>query len=303
MANARDFRKTVKSVSRNFEKYTQAMESDVQLLITGMLESIEMKIMALQRLLKLKLCIRNVRSVAGLECLTRMDDLSLNTVISVGEKREDIKKDCGSLEDLSSMVYEVEKNSLPKEEDDVGAAVESPKKVIFLEGIADIENLCSALNHHNSKMGNVHNENSEEDPREALNKYIYMLLDAERQKMKNPAPEDTDYKPHTIGDFAEQMHSEAGKVKPKKSQDSVIYLGKSDYQSILDILNMVLRSYKMQEEISKRNKVIEKTKTEPVISSAMNETDHRKIVSDSLCQQKENNQTEKKHKNKKYTCV
>ncbi|ENN81335.1 hypothetical protein YQE_02258, partial [Dendroctonus ponderosae] len=68
MANAREFRKTVKTVSRNFEKYTQAMETDVQLLITCMLEVIEMKIIALGRLLKLKLCIRNVRSIAGLEC-------------------------------------------------------------------------------------------------------------------------------------------------------------------------------------------------------------------------------------------
>ncbi|ENN81334.1 hypothetical protein YQE_02257, partial [Dendroctonus ponderosae] len=231
-----------------------------------------------------------------------MDDISWNTAISLSERKEDIKKDCGSLEDLSSMVYEVEEHSLPNEEA-VEEDDEAQENVMFLEDIADIESLCSAPTHHNSKMGNARKEDAAEHPRDALNKYIYMLLDAEHQKSKSPAPEETDYKPQTIGDFAEQAQSEEGKVKPKKSRESVVYLGKSDYESILDILNMVLRSYKMQEEIEKRSKVIEKTNTEPVISSAMNQTDQRKIVSDSMCQQKDNNQTAKKQKNKKYTCV
>lgn len=283
---SKDFRKTVQTVSSNFQKYTDAMEADVQLLITSMLEVIESKIISLRKLLKLKLCIKKVKSVAGLEEIVKLEECSATV---------DDKKPCDSLEDLSSMIYEVDKDSLPRES---VAEDKTQTRLMCLEELVRVESLGSALSERTSKK-TINNQKkateTKKNRKESLEKYIFMLMDAEREKNKSKN-ENNEQKSEHIGDFASNQPVEETKCK---SQESLVCLGKTEYHSILDILNMVLRSYKLQEEIAEKRKLIEKTRTEPFICNPVNQVDERKIASDSVCQHKDC----KTPKNRKNCCV
>ncbi|CAG9762992.1 unnamed protein product [Ceutorhynchus assimilis] len=73
-------------------------------------------------------------------------------------------------------------------------------------------------------------------------------------------------------------------IKPQQLQetkDSLVHLGKADYESVLDILNMVLKSYKLQEDVKSR-------RTRSFVDNNNNnnngqEIGGRKIASDSVC--------------------
>lgn len=278
---SKDFRKTVQTVSSNFQQYTDAMEADVQLLITSMLEVIESKIISLRKLLKLKLCIKKVKSVAGLEEIAKLEECTATL---------DDKKPSDSLEDLSSMIYEVDKDSLPRESED-----KTQTRLMCLEELVRAESLDSALSERTSKKTIQKKDTTKKNRKESLEKYIFMLMDAEHQKNKLNK-EENEHKSEHIGDFASNQPVEEIKCK---SQESLVCLGKTEYHSILDILNMVLRSYKLQEEIAEKRKLIEKTRTEPFICNPVNQVDERKIASDSVCQQKDC----KRPKNRKNCCV
>lgn len=284
---SKDFRKTVQTVSTNFQKYTDAMEADVQLLITSMLEVIESKIISLRKLLKLKICIKKVKSVAGLEEIVKLEECSATA---------DDKKPSDSLEDLSSMIYEVDKDSLPRES---VAEDKTQTRLMCLEELVRVESLCSVLSERTISKKTISNQKkvteTKKTRKESLEKYIFMLMDAERQKNKSKK-DDNEHKSEHIGDFASNQPAEETKCK---SQESLVCLGKTEYHSILDILNMVLRSYKLQEEISEKRKLIEKTRTEPFICNPINQVDERKIASDSVCQHKDC----KTPKNRKNCCV
>lgn len=305
---SKDFKQTIKNVSRNFRKYTQAMESDIQMLIASMLDIIETKISTLRKLLKLKLCIKNVRNIARLEHITNnQEDTSVCSTYSLREQQDDNKKCNDSLEDLSSDIYDVDKHSLPPEENSVKEN-KTQERLKYLEDVVDIESLCSALNQRNSKMNTGHkNYQPHNDSGIALDKYIYLLLDSER--LKGRYEETSEYldktKNQKIGDFISQLgNEEVLPTKPSQSKKDIIYLEKIEYDSIVNILDMVLTSYKMQEELTKRSKIIEKTRTEPFIrTTSNNQPNERKIVSDSTCQLKDNINLEKKPKNRKYGFV
>ncbi|KAL1505642.1 hypothetical protein ABEB36_005161 [Hypothenemus hampei] len=264
--SSRALKKNIKVVSKNFEKYTEAMEEDLEVLITSILAIIEAKIGSLHKLLKLKMYIKKAKSIAT-GCVTETDDFTINSSL--------VEKENGSLEDLSSTIYEVDKNSLPEQDNS-----QTQKKNNCSQ---NIESLCSLWKER-------------ELVREILEKYIYMLYDAEKKpKDKYETSDEIENKKTQIGDHSSNIKF----VSHRPLQMDGIYLGRSEYDSILDILNMILNSLKAHDMLERKCQIIEKSKTEMLICA--NSPDERKILSDSVCQQK--NRSEDKKIKRKYSCV
>ncbi|XP_076253294.1 uncharacterized protein LOC143191798 isoform X2 [Rhynchophorus ferrugineus] len=270
--SSRKFRRNVKAVSKNLADHTKAMEGDLQLLINSMLEIIQSKLVALRKLVKLKICIRNVKCMDSLERIVAQEERSDTYTIS---KHSDSKKEDhvnGSLEDLSSIAY----GHASSTSGGAKPPHNSDKKSITADDSPtsnDLEKLCCELNQQNNNSGELHDDGPH-------NTNKGNKTNVEISRSNNGDCEDS----------AKQ------KKMKEQSKSSVILLSRSEYESIIDILNSVLDAYKKQDERESRSNTrnLDKSKTEPYVHK-LQLNNERKTLSDSICDKKEST---KKDKNK-----
>ncbi|KAF7277742.1 hypothetical protein GWI33_009288 [Rhynchophorus ferrugineus] len=270
--SSRKFRRNVKAVSKNLADHTKAMEGDLQLLINSMLEIIQSKLVALRKLVKLKICIRNVKCMDSLERIVAQEERSDTYTIS---KHSDSKKEGhvnGSLEDLSSIAY----GHASSTSGGAKPPHNSDKKSITADDSPtsnDLEKLCCELNQQNNNSGDLHDDGPH-------NTNKGNKTNVEISRSHNGDCEDS----------AKQ------KKMKEQSKSSVILLSRSEYESIIDILNSVLDAYKKQDERESRSNTrnLDKSKTEPYVHK-LQLNNERKTLSDSICDKKEST---KKDKNK-----
>ncbi|XP_076253293.1 uncharacterized protein LOC143191798 isoform X1 [Rhynchophorus ferrugineus] len=290
--SSRKFRRNVKAVSKNLADHTKAMEGDLQLLINSMLEIIQSKLVALRKLVKLKICIRNVKCMDSLERIVAQEERSDTYTIS---KHSDSKKEDhvnGSLEDLSSIAY----GHASSTSGGAKPPHNSDKKSITADDSPtsnDLEKLCCELNQQNNNSGELHGDNKDENQRISLEKYIYVLLDDGPHNTNKGNKTNVEISRSNNGDCEDSAKQ---KKMKEQSKSSVILLSRSEYESIIDILNSVLDAYKKQDERESRSNTrnLDKSKTEPYVHK-LQLNNERKTLSDSICDKKEST---KKDKNK-----
>ncbi|XP_030766560.1 uncharacterized protein LOC115890460 [Sitophilus oryzae] len=293
--SSKKFKNTVKTITRNLVTHTDAMEVDLQILIANMLEIIESKITSLKKLLKLKMYIRRVKGFSSLQKIVNVDDVTSETYsISKQSNLPGSNAVHGSLDDLPSLAYALDQSSLPASEAKALENIDEKSEDVN-KGILDMDSLCCDLNPQKSQTIGSSKKLCNSDKIVSLDKYIYVLLDEEFKKY---AKEKEDRENRNNNGDREVSES---KQKPASvSKSSVVLLSRSDYESIIDILNSVLAAYKQQEkreklELLKKN--LGKSITEPTMNNKSDLRVKRKTCSDSLCDKKE---IEKKE-NKKWT--